>query len=102
VPTYEYRCTSCSHRYETHEGFDSPAKQDCPLCGNLAKRILFPPPIVFKGSGFYSTDSKKGKSATIGADGDGGGESSKKDESSPAPTADANGASQTAPESKTT
>ncbi len=68
MPTYEYRCTGCDHRYETHEGFDAPARQPCPRCGEVAKRLLFPPPIVFKGSGFYSTDSRKGSSTTIGMD----------------------------------
>jgi predicted nucleic acid-binding Zn ribbon protein len=46
-------------------GFDAPARQPCPKCGNEAKRVLHPPPIVFKGSGFYITDSKKGDSATL-------------------------------------
>ena len=64
MPTYEYRCTN-GHQYETREGFDAPARQDCPTCGAQAKRMLFPPPIVFKGSGFYITDSRKGSSATL-------------------------------------
>lgn len=62
MPTYEYKCTSCSNQYETKEGFDAPARQPCPRCGAIAKRVLFPPPIVFKGSGFYITDSRKGSS----------------------------------------
>jgi putative FmdB family regulatory protein len=66
VPTYEYKCTSCENRYETKEGFDSPSRQPCPKCGAIAKRILFAPPIVFKGSGFYITDSRKGSSVTVG------------------------------------
>jgi len=66
VPTYEYKCTSCDNRYETKEGFDSPSRQPCPKCGAIAKRILFAPPIVFKGSGFYITDSRKGSSVTVG------------------------------------
>jgi putative FmdB family regulatory protein len=65
VPTYEYKCSSCGHRYETREGFDAPPTQACPSCGAVAKRVLFPPPIVFKGSGFYITDSRKGTSATV-------------------------------------
>jgi putative FmdB family regulatory protein len=65
VPTYEYRCIACDHRNETREGFDAPAKQACPVCGGLARRLLFPPPIVFKGSGFYITDSRKGTQATL-------------------------------------
>lgn len=67
MPTYEYRCADCANRYETREGFDAPSVQACPRCGGRAKRVLFAPPIVFKGSGFYVTDSRKnGDRATIG------------------------------------
>ncbi len=66
MPTYEYKCTSCDNRYETRESFDAPSRQPCPDCGGIAKRILFAPPIVFKGSGFYITDSRKGSSVTVG------------------------------------
>jgi predicted nucleic acid-binding Zn ribbon protein len=48
------------------EGFDAPPRQACPRCGAVARRLLFPPPVVFKGSGFYVTDSRKGSSVTIG------------------------------------
>jgi putative FmdB family regulatory protein len=65
VPLYDYKCTSCNHQYETREGFDAPSRQPCPNCGNEAKRVLHPPPIVFKGSGFYITDSRKGSQATL-------------------------------------
>jgi putative FmdB family regulatory protein len=68
LPTYAYKCTNCGHQYETKEGFDAPSRQPCPVCGEVAKRLLFAPPIVFKGSGFYITDSRKGSSATVGAD----------------------------------
>jgi putative FmdB family regulatory protein len=57
VPTYEYRCTA-GHQYEKREGFDAPAKQKCEKCSKPANRVIFAPPIVFKGSGFYKTDSR--------------------------------------------
>jgi putative FmdB family regulatory protein len=57
MPTYEYECPS-GHRYEKREGFDAPAKQKCEVCGKMARRVLFAPPIVFKGGGFYVTDSR--------------------------------------------
>jgi putative FmdB family regulatory protein len=62
MPTYEYECES-GHRYEKREGFDAPSKQKCPTCKKLARRVIHAPPIVFKGSGFYATDSR-GSSAT--------------------------------------
>lgn len=63
MPTYEYACESCGKRYEKREGFDAPARQKCQFCGKTANRVLFAPPVVFKGSGFYKTDSRGGKSA---------------------------------------
>lgn len=57
MPTYEYRCDA-GHQYEKREGFDAPAKQKCEKCGKPANRVIFAPPIVFKGSGFYKTDSR--------------------------------------------
>jgi putative FmdB family regulatory protein len=80
VPTYEYRCTN-GHQYETREGFDAPSRQSCPTCGAQAKRVLYAPPIVFKGTGFYITDSRKGSSATLGSDTS---SDSKKEDSKPA------------------
>lgn len=65
MPLYDYRCTKCGYHYEAREGFDAPSRQPCPKCGEEAKRLLHPPPIVFKGNGFYITDSRKGGQATL-------------------------------------
>ena len=59
MPTYEYRCLDCQHQYEKREGFDAPALQECPSCGGTARRVLQATAVVFKGSGFYKTDSRK-------------------------------------------
>ena len=82
MPQYEYQCTACSNRYEKREGFDAPSRQPCPKCGGQAKRVLYAPPIVFKGSGFYITDSRKGSSTTVGDYNMGSTSSGKKEESS--------------------
>jgi putative FmdB family regulatory protein len=58
VPKYDYRC-SAGHLYEKREGFDAPSVQTCQVCGVEARRVLTPPAIVFKGSGWYATDSRK-------------------------------------------
>lgn len=58
MPTYEYRCLDCRHQYEKREGFDAPALQECPTCSGTARRVIHATPIVFKGSGFYVTDSR--------------------------------------------
>jgi putative FmdB family regulatory protein len=63
VPTYEYLCASCGERYDKREGFDAPARQKCQSCRkSTAQRVLYAPPVVFKGSGFYKTDSRRSSS----------------------------------------
>jgi putative FmdB family regulatory protein len=59
LPLYEYRCASCGYQYEKREGFEAAPLQTCPQCGGSARRVLHPPPIVFKGSGFYVTDNRR-------------------------------------------
>jgi len=58
VPLYDYQCEA-GHRYEKRESFGSPAQQPCDKCGKPARRLLNAPPILFKGSGWYVTDSKR-------------------------------------------
>jgi putative FmdB family regulatory protein len=60
MPRYDYRCSDCGNLYEKREGFDAPATQACPQCAGTARRVLTPPAIVFKGSGWYVTDHRKG------------------------------------------
>ena len=63
MPIYEYQCSKCSNNYDKKEGFDAPPQQRCPKCGGKAQRVIQAPPIVFKGSGFYKTDSRKAPAA---------------------------------------
>jgi putative FmdB family regulatory protein len=58
MPIYEYACTSCGERTEAKQGFDDPPLEDCPHCGGQLRKLFSPVGIVFKGSGFYSTDAK--------------------------------------------
>lgn len=60
MPIYEYLCPQCSLRYERREGFDASSTQRCPTCGGTARRVFHAPPVLFKGSGFYVTDNRKG------------------------------------------
>lgn len=63
MPTYEYHCPQCEATYELRQGFDAQTTHTCGECGNgTAKRVLYAPPVVFKGSGWYVTDSR-GKSS---------------------------------------
>lgn len=64
MPRYDYRCSACGHQYEKREGFSAPSVQQCPVCQGEARRLLTPPAIVFKGSGWYITDSRKSGAGT--------------------------------------
>jgi putative FmdB family regulatory protein len=56
MPTYEYLCQACSHRFETWQKMIEDPLTICPECGGHIRRVLYPAGIVFKGSGFYKTD----------------------------------------------
>ena len=59
MPTYGYRCESCGTEFDVWQRMADEAKADCPQCGCPARRLFFPAGIVFKGTGFYKTDSRK-------------------------------------------
>ena len=62
MPTYEYECRSCHHRFDERQSFSSEPVATCPLCMNGARRVFHAVPVVFKGSGFYVNDYGKGSS----------------------------------------
>lgn len=59
MPTYEYACTACGERTEAKKRFDDPPLETCELCGGKLRKLFSPVGIVFKGSGFYSSDAKR-------------------------------------------
>jgi len=65
VPTYQYTCTECGEPNETVQKFSDEPLTVCPACGGRLRKVFSPVGIVFKGSGFYRTDSRK--SATTAA-----------------------------------
>jgi putative FmdB family regulatory protein len=58
LPVYDYRCGG-GHEYELTEGFHAPTEHPCPTCGKKSRRQISLPAVIFKGSGFYSTDNRK-------------------------------------------
>jgi putative FmdB family regulatory protein len=58
LPTYEYKCGSCSCCFELRRSFNEDESVCCPECGADAQRIFTPVPIIFKGNGFYVTDHR--------------------------------------------
>jgi putative FmdB family regulatory protein len=59
MPIYEYECKKCSTRFELRKNFGQNGDAQCPECASEAHRVFTPVPIIFKGSGFYITDSRK-------------------------------------------
>jgi putative FmdB family regulatory protein len=89
VPTYQYACTDCGERSEVVQRFTDDRLTVCIACGGKLRKVFSPVGIVFKGSGFYRTDSRNGSSTVpAGKDGAASGSSDSSAESSPA-TSDA-------------
>jgi putative FmdB family regulatory protein len=70
MPTYVYRCEQCGHKFEAQQHMTDDPLTICPNCQGHVHRILFPAAVVFKGSGFYSTDHRPSAAATEPAPGD--------------------------------
>jgi putative FmdB family regulatory protein len=67
VPTYQYACTACDHAFEQVQRFTDDALTTCPQCEGRLRKIFNAVGVVFKGSGFYRTDSRsEATSSTAG------------------------------------
>ena len=64
MPTYGYRCTECGNEFDVWQRMSDEPVAACPVCGKAGKRLIFPAGIVFKGTGFYKTDSRSGSSTS--------------------------------------
>lgn len=78
MPTYQYACTSCEHRFEQVQSFSEDSLTVCPECEGRLRKLFNAVGIVFKGSGFYRTDSRSGngsvsESGSSGSEGASGG-----------------------------
>lgn len=67
MPTYEYACTDCGHDLEAVQSFSDDPLTLCPECGGALRKVFGNVGVVFKGSGFYRTDSR-GKSDSSSSD----------------------------------
>lgn len=73
MPIYEYECGSCHSLFELRQRFDEEPVCHCPTCKGKARRVIHSVPVVFKGSGFYVTDNRKGDGGSkkhVGAEGE--------------------------------
>ena len=67
MPIYGYRCRSCGNELEVLQKMSDPPLKTCPKCSGELTKILYPVGVIYKGSGYYSTDYKSGKAASKAA-----------------------------------
>ena len=56
MPRYDYRCTGCATEFELVQKFSEAGSGECPSCGGAGQRVFHAVPVIYKGSGFYTTD----------------------------------------------
>ena len=76
MPTYAYACTACGHAFEIQQSFTDESLTVCPECQGRLRKVFSTVGVVFKGSGFYRTDSRNGSSAGSSTSGSSGASSS--------------------------
>ncbi|WP_243056504.1 FmdB family zinc ribbon protein [Nocardioides sp. SR21] len=67
MPTYQYACTECGHAFEQVQSFSDDALTTCPECQGRLRKLFNAVGVVFKGSGFYRTDSRGSSTASESA-----------------------------------
>ena len=70
MPTYQYACTECGHAFEQFQSFSEDSLTVCPSCSGRLRKVFSAAGVVFKGSGFYRTDSRS-SSGSGGSSGSG-------------------------------
>ncbi len=95
MPTYAYACTECDHRFEAVQSFSDDSLTVCPECGGRLRKVFNAVGIVFKGGGFYRTDSRSGSSATSGAGSSSGSGASSSSDGGSAASTEKSGSSET-------
>ncbi|PWU56870.1 FmdB family transcriptional regulator [Micromonospora sp. S4605] len=90
MPTYQYACTACGHQLEAVQSFSDEPLTECPACEGRLRKVFNSVGIVFKGSGFYRTDSRSSGSETASS---GASKPAKSDTSSAGTSGSSNGSS---------
>lgn len=72
MPTYAYACTACDHRFEIFQSFSEDSLSQCPQCEGRLRKLFNAVGVVFKGGGFYRTDSRSGSSSSVPSSSDSG------------------------------
>lgn len=95
MPVYAYKCKSCRHQFDARQSFSDEPLRQCPQCEGELRKQFNTVGVVFKGSGFYRTDSRAGASETSSASSGGEASSSASSSTSTGSSAAASGSSST-------
>lgn len=68
MPRYDYRCTECASEFELVQKFSEAGQGECPDCGGAGRRVFHAVPVIYKGSGFYTTDYGRPKRPAEGSE----------------------------------
>ena len=68
MPTYSYACTECDNRFDAVQAFTEDTLTTCPQCSGRLRKLFNTVGVVFKGSGFYRTDSREAAKSTVASD----------------------------------
>ncbi|GAA3459877.1 hypothetical protein GCM10018963_18900 [Saccharothrix longispora] len=101
VPTYQYACTECDHRFEAVQAFSDNALTECPECSGKLRKLYGAVGVVFKGSGFYRNDSRSSSSSAESSSSSKG-ESKGESTSTPATPSTSSGSSSSSSSSSST
>src|SRR5437879_8708939 len=77
MPTYGYRCSNCGHQFEIQQRMSDEPLKGCPKCQGKLTKMLYPTGVIFKGSGFYTTDYKGSGKDSASSNGSGSDSDSK-------------------------
>lgn len=69
MPMYDYACSTCGNRFEVRQSMRDDPLTECPRCQGAVRRVIHAPAVVFKGSGFYKTDSRSTSGTAASAEG---------------------------------
>ncbi|HAM24323.1 MAG TPA: FmdB family transcriptional regulator, partial [Actinobacteria bacterium] len=93
MPQYDYACTECDHTFTAVQSFSDDALTECPECNGRLRKLFSSVGVVFKGSGFYRTDSRSGASSTPATSASSGGSDASSSSSGETSTSSSGGSS---------
>ena len=93
MPRYDYRCVDCEHHFELRQSFSEAGRGTCPQCSGEGQRVYHAVPVIYKGSGFYTTDYGRPKPPVENGSGKNSGDSSKSSSDSDSKTSESSSSS---------